>query len=81
MLKNIAEEERTVIVYESPHRLMKTLAQMQEFFGNERLVSVSRELTKLHEETFTGPLENVIAHFSLQSVKGEIVIVIDGKRE
>jgi 16S rRNA (cytidine1402-2'-O)-methyltransferase len=80
-LKTLAEEERTVVVYESPHRLVKTLEQMREFFGNDRLVSVSRELTKLHEETFTGPLEKVLTHFSSKEVKGEIVIVIDGKRE
>jgi 16S rRNA (cytidine1402-2'-O)-methyltransferase len=80
-LKKLAEEERTVVVYESPHRLVKTLEQMREFFGNERLVSVSRELTKLHEENFTGPLEKVLEHFSSKEVKGEIVIVIDGKRE
>ncbi len=80
-LKRLAEEDRTVIVYESPHRLVKTLEQMKEFFGNERMVSVSRELTKLHEETFTGQLEEVIKHFTNKEVKGEIVIVIDGKRE
>lgn len=79
-LKKLADEERTVIVYESPHRLVKTLEQMREYFGDGRLVSVSRELSKLHEETFTGPLEKVLAHFSSKEVKGEIVIVIDGKR-
>lgn len=81
LLKKLAEEDRTVIVYESPHRLVKTLEQMLEFFGPERFVSVSRELTKLHEETFTGPLEKVLIHFQQKDVKGEIVIVIDGKRE
>ncbi len=81
LLKKLAEEDRTVIVYESPHRLVKTLEQMIDFFGVERLVSVSRELTKLHEETFTGSLEKVLFHFQQKDVKGEIVIVIDGKRE
>lgn len=81
MLKKIAEEERTVIVYESPHRLLKTLEQLKEFSGPGRLVSISRELTKVFEETFTGPLEEVISHFSKKEVKGEIVIVIDGKKE
>ncbi|CAN5610132.1 16S rRNA (cytidine(1402)-2'-O)-methyltransferase [soil metagenome] len=81
MLKRLAEEDRTIIVYESPHRLMKTLEQMKEFFGNDRLVSVSRELTKLHEETFTGRLDQVLTHFGQKEVKGEIVIVIDGKKE
>jgi 16S rRNA (cytidine1402-2'-O)-methyltransferase len=80
-LKRLAEEDRTVIVYESPHRLVKTLEQLKEFVGEERLVSVSRELTKLHEETFTGPLKEVLQHFQQKEVKGEIVIVIDGKRD
>jgi 16S rRNA (cytidine1402-2'-O)-methyltransferase len=81
LLKKLAEEDRTIIVYESPHRLIKSLEQMKEFFGNDRLVSVSRELTKLHEETFTGPLQAVLNHFTSKEIKGEIVIVIDGKRE
>jgi len=81
LLKKLAEEDRTMIVYESPHRLVKTLEQMKEFFGAERLVSVSRELTKLHEETFTGPLEQVLLHFQQKEIKGEIVIVIDGKKD
>ncbi len=79
MLKELAEEERTIILYESPHRLVKTLEQMLEFFGGERLVSVSRELTKLHEETFTGPLAETLLHFQKKEVKGEIVIVVNGK--
>jgi len=81
MLKNLAEEERTIILYESPHRLEKTLNQMLEFFGEDRKVSVSRELTKIHEETVTGQLKEVINHFEGGKVKGEIVIVIDGKKE
>jgi 16S rRNA (cytidine1402-2'-O)-methyltransferase len=81
LLKKLSEEDRTIIVYESPHRLIKSLEQMKEFFGNDRLVSVSRELTKLHEETFTGPLQAVLNHFTSKEIKGEIVIVIDGKRE
>lgn len=81
MLKNLAEEERTIILYESPHRLEKTLNQMVEFFGEDRKVSVSRELTKIHEETVTGQLKEVINHFEGGKVKGEIVIVIDGKKE
>jgi len=80
-LKRLAEEERTIIVYESPHRLVKTLEQMIEFFGEDRLVSVSRELTKLYEETFTGRLVEVLTHFKSKEVKGEIVVVIDGKKE
>ncbi len=80
-LKRLAEEERTIVVYESPHRLVKTLEQMVEFFGEDRLVSVSRELTKLYEETFTGRLIEVLTHFKSKDVKGEIVLVIDGKKE
>jgi 16S rRNA (cytidine1402-2'-O)-methyltransferase len=81
MLKRLAEEDRTIVLYESPHRLIKTLEQVIEFFGPERLVSVSRELTKLHEETFTGRVNEVLQHFSMKEVKGEIVLVIDGKKE
>lgn len=80
VLKQIAEEERTVIVYESPHRLIKSLEQLMEITGPDRRISVSRELTKLHEETRTGTVEEVLAHFQSKEVKGEIVIVIDGKR-
>jgi len=81
MLKRLAEEDRTMVLYESPHRLIKTLEQIVEFFGSERLVSVSRELTKLHEETRTGTVAEVLEHFKQKEVKGEIVIVIDGKKE
>ena len=79
LLKQLAQEERTIILYESPHRLLKTLEQMMEFFGNERLVSISRELTKLHEETFTGTLAETLLHFQKKEVKGEIVMVVHGK--
>jgi 16S rRNA (cytidine1402-2'-O)-methyltransferase len=79
MLKELAEEERTIILYESPHRLVKTLEQMLEFFGADRLVSVSREMTKLNEETFTGRIADTLSHFSRKEVKGEIVLVIRGK--
>jgi len=79
LLKGLAEEERTIILYESPHRLVKTLEQMVAFFGGARRISVSRELTKLHEETFTGTIEETLAHFLQREVKGEIVIVVNGK--
>ncbi len=79
-LKKLAEEDRTVIFYESPHRLLKTLEQMIEFFGEDRKVSVSRELTKIFEETFIGSLVECIAHFKIKEVKGEIVVVVDGKK-
>ena len=81
LLKKLAEEERTIILYESPHRLVKALEQIIEFFGAERMVSVSRELTKLYEETKTGTAQEVLAHFQSKEVKGEIVVVIDGKKE
>jgi 16S rRNA (cytidine1402-2'-O)-methyltransferase len=80
-LKRLSEEDRTIIVYESPHRLLKTLEEMKTHFGMDRLISVSRELTKIHEETITGPIGDVLGHFSKKEVKGEIVIVIDGKKE
>ncbi len=78
-LKEIAEETRTMIFYESPHRLVKTLTQFAEVFGNDRRASVSREITKLHEENARGTLTELIAHFSAKTVKGEIVIVVAGK--
>lgn len=79
MLKKLVDEERTMIFYESPHRLVKTLQQFGEYFGTDRKISVSRELTKLYEETVNGPLHSVITHFSQKEVKGEIVIVVEGK--
>jgi len=79
LLKELAQETRTIVFYESPHRLIKTLEQIKEFFGSERVVSVSRELTKLHEETFTDKVDEVIKHFSAKEVKGEIVLVVKGK--
>ena len=78
LLKKLVEEERTMIFYESPHRLVKTLQQFGEYFGKERKISVSRELTKLFEETVNGSIEEVIKHFSEKDVKGEIVIVMAG---
>lgn len=81
LIKRLAEEDRTVILYESPHRLVKALQQMIEFFGASRQVSVSRELTKIFEETVTGTIEEVLHHFQQKEVKGEIVIIIDGKKD
>ncbi|GAB7086450.1 16S rRNA (cytidine(1402)-2'-O)-methyltransferase [Marinifilum fragile] len=78
-LNELAEESRTMIFYESPHRLVKTLQQFAEVFGEERKASVSRELTKLHEENARGTLAELIALFSSKTVKGEIVIVVEGK--
>ncbi len=80
LLKKLSEEDRTIVLYESPRRLIKTLEQLIEFFGPDRMVSVSRELTKLHEETRTGTVKEVLEHFKKKDIKGEIVIVIDGKK-
>lgn len=77
-LKELAVEPRTIIFYESPFRLVKTLTQLREFMGAERKVSVSREISKLHEETVRGTLSEVISHFSMNEPKGEIVIVLAG---
>ena len=79
LLKKLAEEERTMILYESPLRLVKTLENFMQYFGAERKCSVSRELTKLYEENKRGTLKEVYDHFSQKTVKGEIVIVIEGK--
>ena len=79
-LKQLAEEERTMVFYESPHRLLKTLEQFAEYFGAERQVSVSRELTKLFEETVNGTLLELVNFYSAKPVKGELVIVVDGKK-
>ena len=78
-LKRLAEEERTMIFYESPVRLVRTLEEMAGFFGDDRACSVSRELTKLFEENKQGTLREVAEHFKLKTVKGEIVIVVAGK--
>ncbi len=76
----LATEKRTMVFYESPYRLVKTLEQMGEFWGLERLASVSRELSKLYEETFNGTIEACINHFKQKVVKGEIVIVVEGAK-
>ena len=78
-IKQIAESEYTTILYESPFRLVKTLEAFAEVMEPERQISVSRELTKIHEETVRGTLAEVTTHFSQGEVKGEIVIVIAGK--
>ena len=76
LLKRFAEMEETVIFYESPHRLLKTLAKMAEIMGPERPVAVAKELTKIHALTFRGTLEEAIQHFENQPVKGEFVIIV-----
>lgn len=77
-LVSLEKETRTIILYESPFRLLKTLEQLQERLGPQRKASVSRELTKIHEETVNGTLDSLIGYFSRGPVKGEIVIVVDG---
>ncbi len=79
-LQALAEETRTMVFYESPHKLLKTLTQFQEIFGAERNASVSRELTKLHEETIRGTLAELTDHFGTHPPKGEIVMVVAGKK-
>ena len=76
----LAEETRTMIFYESPHKLLKTLIHFEEYFGNDRLISVSRELTKLYEETIRGTVSEVIEYFTTKPPKGEFVIVVSGKK-
>jgi 16S rRNA (cytidine1402-2'-O)-methyltransferase len=78
-LKQLAEEERTMIFYESPFRLLKTLTEFMQYFGEDRLCCVSRELTKKFEENKRGTLKEVHDHFAAKSIKGEIVIVVAGK--
>lgn len=79
-LNLLAEEARTMIFYESPHKLIKTLTNFVEYFGAERKVSVSREITKLHEETIRGSATEVLEHYTYKPPKGEIVIVVAGKK-
>jgi 16S rRNA (cytidine1402-2'-O)-methyltransferase len=77
-LESLKEEERTMIFYESPYRLVKTLQQFSETYGGERQVSVCREISKVHEESVRGTLDEVIAHFKEKEPKGEIVIILAG---
>ncbi|MDM1396644.1 16S rRNA (cytidine(1402)-2'-O)-methyltransferase [Myroides odoratimimus] len=77
----LAEETRTMILYVSPHKLVKTLGEFKEYFGEDRQVSVSRELSKLHEETVRGTVVEVLAHFEAKPPKGEIVVIVAGKNK
>ena len=78
-LSQLAEETKTIVLYESPHRIVKTLAQCAEVMGPDRPASISRELTKAFEETVRGTLEELEAHFTTHPPKGEFVLVIQGK--
>ncbi len=80
-LETLKSETRTMIFYESPHRLLKTLQQFAEYFGDDRQVSVCREISKVHEESVRGTLTDVIAHFSETEPRGEIVVVVAGADE
>ena len=80
-LKFLSEETRTLIFYESPHKLVKTLGHFEEYFGENRMVSVSRELTKLFEETRRGTLKEIKEHYIEHPPKGEIVIVVKGNTQ
>lgn len=77
-IEALQDEDRTMVFYESPFRLVKLLEQLMAVFGPDRRVSVSRELTKLHEETMRGTLAEVAAHFNSKTVKGEVVVVVQG---
>lgn len=77
-LESLSQDKRTIVLYESPHKLIKTLTQIGEFFGSSREISVSRELSKVHEETIRGTTKSVLNYYSENPPKGEIVIVISG---
>lgn len=77
-LEQLAEYRQTLVFYESPHRLLKTLSQFAEYFGGERKISVSREISKIHEETIRGTIIEVIDHFKEEKIRGEFVIVVAG---
>ena len=80
-LQRLAEQDHTMIIYESPFRLQKTLEQLSQFLGSDRHASVSREISKVHEDTQRGTLNELIEHFKQQPAKGEIVIIVEGKNE
>jgi len=79
-LKQLAEEERTMVFYESPHKIQKTLADFGTYFGGDRPACVARELTKMHESFHRGTLNELSAHFEANKPKGEMVVVVQGKR-
>lgn len=77
-IRQLAQESRTMVFYESPHRLLKTLGEFSEAFGSERQACVCRELSKMHEENARGSLSELISHFNTSTLKGEIAIVVEG---
>lgn len=80
-LEFLQNEKRTMVFYESPHRLLKTLGQFSEFFGDARQAAVCREISKIHEETVRGSLQELVAHFSDHPPKGEIVLIVNGQKD
>lgn len=80
-LKELSEETRTIVIYESPYRVLKTLEQCLEFFGELRQASASREISKLYEETVRGNLSELVSHFKANEPRGEFVIIIEGKNK
>jgi len=80
MFEELRKEDRTIILYESPHRLLRTLSDLKEFLG-DRNISISRELTKKFEETIRGKISELIAHFSKNSPRGEFVLIIEGRTD
>ena len=79
-LEALKEEPRTIVFYESPHRLVKLLEQIVELFGPDRKVSVSRELTKIYEETITDTVSNLLVHYNSHNPKGEFVVILEGRQ-
>ena len=80
-LKEISQNSITTVIYESPYRIIKTLSDLLEFLGSDRLVSVSREISKIYEETFRGSVSDAIVHFSKKKIKGEFVICINKEKD
>jgi 16S rRNA (cytidine1402-2'-O)-methyltransferase len=80
-LEILQNEPRTIVFYESPHRLVKTLGQLADNFGNDRQAAVCREISKMHEETVRGSLNELAIHFSKHPPKGEIVLIVNGKKD
>jgi 16S rRNA (cytidine1402-2'-O)-methyltransferase len=77
-LTELAQEKRTLVLYESPHKITKTLAEMAGIFGPERPACVAREISKMHETYHRGTLSELVAHFAVQPAKGELVLVVGG---